>query len=753
MPLTSGTRLGAYDILAPLGAGGMGEVWRARDTRLGRDVAIKMLPEAVAAAPDRLLRFEREARTVAALNHPNIVTLFSVEEHDGIRFLTMELVEGRTLANEITPGGLPPAQLLEIAIPLADALAAAHERGVVHRDLKPGNVMVTRDGRVKVLDFGLATVAAGEEASVERTIAGPASAAGEVVGTIAYMAPEQLRGEAADARSDLFALGIILYELATGRRPFEGGSSAEVGSAILRDAPAAMRAGDLERLVRRCLEKNPSERVQTALDVSNGLRAIRRGLERAAPAGNAPDAVASIAVLPFANRSGDANDEYFSDGLADELLNVLAKIKGLRVTARTSSFHFKGKDTTIGEIGRTLGVATVLEGSVRKAGNRIRVGVQLVRVADSSHLWSESYDRTLDDIFAVQDDIAQSVVKELRATLLGETPDSDASGQAKADVVQAAKGRATDPEAHRLYLLANHFLGRSTREDFARGVVYLEQAVDLDPEFALAWAVLGNALLNQEAFGWTPITEGRRRSREAIERSLALEPDLAEGHASLSFLQMSDFDVKGAERSVRRALELAPGNAVVLRRAGIVARLQSHFEEGLEFFRRSVEQDPLQPATYSNLGYTLYLMGRLNEAEAAVRKSLELSSSDVHTATLIHILLAQDRAPEALAETTRVEDAAYRLLVVTLVQDRLGHPEEADAAFRELVDKHAEDSAYQIAQVHGSRGQADATFAWLERALAQQDAGVPYAKDDPLFRSVQADPRWRPFLKKVGLES
>jgi serine/threonine protein kinase len=399
MPLTPGTRLGAFEIIASLGAGGMGEVYRARDTRLGREVAIKVLPEAVAAHADRLARFEREARTVAALNHPNVVTLFAIEEASGIRFLAMELVEGQTLDRVVTPGGLPLSRVLDLAVPMADALVAAHEKGVVHRDLKPGNVMVTREGRVKVLDFGLAKLGTDDaslEATQAETVAAPISAVGQVVGTVPYMAPEQLRGEAVDARTDLFALGIMLYELTTGRRPFGGATSAEVSSAILRDVPApidSVRADlprDLGRIIGRCLEKDPERRFQTAKDVRNELDLVRRASEPSAISSSRASAVTaaaaqdvpSIAVLPFANRSRDQEDEYFAEGLADELLNVLAKIRGLRVAARTSSSQFKGASEDVGTIGRKLNVATLLEGSVRKAGDRVRISVQLVKDSD-----------------------------------------------------------------------------------------------------------------------------------------------------------------------------------------------------------------------------------------------------------------------------------------------------------------------------------------------------------------------------------
>src|SRR6266850_6235185 len=426
MPLTSGTRIGTYLITGPLGAGGMGEVYRARDTRLGREVAIKVLPAGVASNPDRLARFEREARTIAGLNHPNVVTLFSVEDEGGIRFLTMELVEGQSLDRVVKAGGLPLTRVLELSIPLANALVAAHERGVIHRDLKPANVMVTHDDWVKVLDFGLAKVAAGEgsspDATVDATAGAPLSGEGQVLGTVPYMAPEQIRGETVDARSDLFALGVILYELATGKRPFTATSSAPASGAASQGAPAPVSP----------LSPAPLSPVPASPAPSSGWG------YGSAPGGARE--VPSIAVLPFVNRSRGEEDEYFSDGLADELLNVLTKVRGLRVAARASSFQFKGKNEDLAVIGEKLNAAALLDGSVRKSGNRVRISVQLVKAADRVQLWSETYDRSLDDIFAVQDDIAQSVVKELRTTLLGEQPDSEASGLAKADVAVAEKG-------------------------------------------------------------------------------------------------------------------------------------------------------------------------------------------------------------------------------------------------------------------------------------------------------------------------
>jgi len=765
MPLKSGSRMGTYEIKAPLGAGGMGEVYRARDLRLGREVALKVLPEEMSADADLLARFEREARTVAGINHPNIVTLYSIEDDQGVRFLTMELIEGQPLDQVVTPGGLAIARVIELGIPLADALAAAHEKGVVHRDLKPANVMLTKDGRLKVLDFGLAKFA-GPHPDLAWSSAGtvdmPLSGTGMILGTAPYMAPEQIRGEPADARTDLFALGIVLYELASGTRPFPGKTYADVTSAILRDTPAPLGSlrgdlpRDLERLVSGCLEKDPRERVQTALDVSNALRRLRKDLERTEsglPPGPATDQVASIAVLPFANRSASVDDEYFSDGLADELLSVLSKIKGLRVTARTSSFQFKGTKDDVPAIGRKLNVATLLEGSVRKAGNRIRVSVQLVNVADSSHLWSETYDRTLEDIFAVQDDIAQSVVKELRTALLGEAADSDAAGAAKAEVVQAARGRGTDPEAHRLYLLAKHLVA-GLSDDTAQTITYLKEALARDPGYALAWADLSLAYAREADRGRVSMVEGYARAREAVERALALEPDLAEGHARLGWIRAGhDWDWQGAEASYARALELSPGDSDALRMRGVLACARGRLEEAIGFHRRALEQNPLSSGAYLNLGFVLYVMDRFAESEAAYRKALELAPHGVLArGSLALTLLELGQGEESLAEALREPHAYLRLYVLSIVYHGLGHAAESDAALHELIEKHAEGAAFQVAEAYGARGQVDASFEWLERAYRQRDSGLTAVKASRCFRAFHGDPRWGAFVKKMKLD-
>jgi serine/threonine protein kinase/Tfp pilus assembly protein PilF len=767
--LTPGTRLGSYDIIALLGTGGMGEVYRARDPRLGRDVAIKVLHDGMTRDRDRLARFEREARAVAALNHPNIVTLFALEDAGHVRFLVMELVEGRSLDQVIVPGGLPLGQALDVAHALADALTVAHDRGVVHRDLKPSNIMITPGGRVKVLDFGLAKLARtgkDERGTQALTLDSAASGAAQVFGTVPYMAPEQLRGEAADARSDLFALGIVIYELLSGERPFRGATMAEVASAILRDEPRSLRelrpdvVSDLAHLVARCLDKDRAHRIQHARDLRQELELLRAewptpgpapAPHRPAPATPAA-AGPSIAVLPFVNRSPSPEDEYFADGLADELLNVLAKIRGLRVAARTSSSTFKGKAATIAEVGAALRVATVLEGSVRKSGNRVRIAVQLVNVADGYHLWSETYDRTLDDIFAVQDEIAQAVVKELRATLLGEAG-VRGSSHVRAEVAAAAHGRGVNAEVHRLYLQGKYFVDRLTEDDSRKGVAFLEQAVAQDPGNARAWVQLASGYATQGSWGWVPVVEATKRARTAAERAVAIAPDLAEAHAVLGWIQSTfEWRWKDAEASFERALRLTPNLPHVLWSSGMVAQTRGRLDEAIDLFHRCLEQDPLNSRAYGSLGLAYRATGRIPEALEAYRKALDLSPQRITAHFMRALLLVQlGHDEEALGEL-QLEPAHWaRLCGLAVAHHAAGRHAESDQALAELTAAYSADAAYQIAAAHAVRGEREATFEWLERAYAQHDPGLPQLMNEPLFTPFRADPRFAALAARLGL--
>ncbi|MEZ4588989.1 MAG: protein kinase [Gemmatimonadales bacterium] len=763
MALAPGARFGPYEIVAPLGAGGMGEVYRAHDARLGRDIALKLLPETLAGWPERLARFEREARIVASLNHPNIVTLHSIEETEGTRFLTMELVEGRSLADLVRPGGLPLEQTLDLIIPIADALAAAHAKDIVHRDLKPANVMVTAAGLVKVLDFGLAKTTVDPERTAAASGSAPLSAVGEVLGTGPYMAPEQIFGEPVSAATDLFSLGILTFELLAGKRPFERPSFWGLALAIMQESPPRITSlrpdlpAEVERLVLRCLEKQPGDRYQSAVELADDARELRRALDQGTtttvPGGG--EALASIAVLPFLNRSSSPDDAYFSDGLADELLDLLAKIKGLRVSARASSFQFRDHQVAPAEVGRALNVATLLDGSVRRSGNQVRISVQLVNASDGYHLWSERYDRTIDDIFAVQDDIAQSVVTALRTTLLGEAADSGASGRVKAEVDQAARGRSSDPEAHRLHLLARHFMDQFSREATGKATDYLRQAVERDPGFALAWTDLSVAYVREIGWALVPAEEGYQRAREAVERSLLLEPSLADGHAQIAWLRIfRDWAWGDAQASLAQADRLAPGSASVLRLRGVLASVLGRPEEAITIFRRALELDPLSAAAYHSLGLALQVVDDLAGAADAFRRALELAPQRIAThAHLAVTALAQGLEAEAAAEAEREPEEGYRLWALAIVGDATRDSTRSEAALRALIETHAEGWAVQIAEVQAARGEVDAAFDWLDRACESRDAGLALVKTNPRLRSLHAEPRWAALLGRIGLPS
>jgi serine/threonine protein kinase/tetratricopeptide (TPR) repeat protein len=747
MTLATGTHLGPYEVLAPLGAGGMGEVYRARDTRLGRDVAIKVLPDAVARDPDRLARFEREARTVAGLNHPNIVVLHSIEEEGGVRFITMELVEGERLDRYIQPSGLPLSRVLELSIPLTEALVAAHEKGVVHRDLKPANVMVTRDGRVKVLDFGLAKLERpGSEVAATQapTMESPISAAGQVVGTVPYMAPEQVRGEAADARTDLFALGIMMYQLASGRRPFAGQTPADLSSAILRDTPAplaSIRADlprDLGRIVDRCLEKDPRRRFQTALDVRNELCGLKRTLESAGlePGKGAAKETPSIAVLPFVNMSRDEENEYFSDGLSEELLNVLAKIPELKVTGRTSSFAFKGKQEDLRDIGRKLGVGTLLEGSVRKAGNRVRITAQLIKVADGFHMWSETYDRVLDDIFAVQDDIARSVSTALHVTLLG----------------KPAAVSKTNAESYQLVLQGNHFVLQNTGPALARAVSLYREAIDKSPDDPLAWAGLARAYAFQAFYGHADVNESHKSARQAVERALTIDENLADAHEVMGTILASlEFRWKEASEALRKARMLAPGASGPMVTMSIYEGAFGRIEEALRLARRAQEIDPLNPGVHMNLGRLESRGSDLKAACEAYLRALELSpgTASVHS-SLGLLYLRRGMGAEAIAEIQKDASTGYREYALAIAYHALGMQQESDVALARLLTE-GEQWGYQFAAAHAGRGEVDEAFRWLERSYELHDSGLALAKVSWTLENLHSDPRWPRFLEKVGL--
>ena len=627
------------------------------------------------------------------------------------------------------------------------------------------------------------------------------------MGTAPYMAPEQISGRAVDARSDIFSLGTILYELLAGRQPFGEDSGTFTLAAILCEAPAPLAgvSRDVARLLDRCLRKNPKERFASAADLREAIDAILEGekpletAERAAassctpapealrdaiqdrrpwrlrsataivvavagvaasvlwlsrraagPQGEAGEAkpasavataeAISIAVLPFVNISPDPDQEYFSDGLSEEILDALTRIPQLRVISRTSSFQFKGKNEDIRTIAKKLNVAHVLEGSVRRSGNRIRITAQLVKASDGSHLWSQSYDRGLDDIFAVQEDIARSVAEASKVTLLGRD-------------LQLATSRGNNAEVYNLYLHGRYFADRQSQENLDKAVSYYEQALKLDPGYARAWAGLARVHITQTDRGYDPLHKAYRNGRRAVEEALELDPSLAEAHAVLGWIRMNyDWDWAGADASFKRALDLEPRNAMVARQAAALAATLGRFDEAIERGRRAVELDPLSAGSQVNLGNFAYYAGRLDEAEAAVRKGLELNPEypNAHL-QLGQVLTVRSHPEAALAEMEREKEPIWRRFGLALVYHALGRKKEADVALAELLEKHKEGGAFQIAEVYAFRGETDKAFEWLERAYAQRDPGFSGMKGDPLLKNLEADPRHTAFLKKLRL--
>jgi eukaryotic-like serine/threonine-protein kinase len=781
--LLVGVELGHYRIVEKIGAGGMGEIYRARDHHLARDVAIKVLPPGSIDESARK-QFHKEALILSQLNHPNVATIHDFDTQRGVDFLVMEYIPGITLSEKVAARSLPEKEILSLGLQLAEGLSAAHERGVVHRDLKPGNLRVTSDGRLKILDFGLA--------KLRRPVTDSATTEGlsetqTMAGTMPYMAPEQLLGGEIDARTDLHAAGAVLYEMAAGQRPFAEVERSQVVGAILRRSPLRPSvlnhevSPELERVITKCMEKEPENRYQSAKELAVDLRRLARDKEsghlvvktlagpRLAPIDrhNAMLATASgivivllvvaafwfawtkrapetarmtpsIAVLPFADLSPAKDQEYFSDGLAEELLNSLVKMQGLRVAARTSSFQFKGRNEDLRVIGQKLNVATVLEGSVRKQGQRVRISAQLIQVSDGFHLWSDAYERDLTDIFAVQEEIARSVAGSLRVTLLGE---------------KAPSPRATSVEAYNAYLQGKYFHARPTKENLEKAIAYYEQAISLDPSYAPAWAALSRAH-SVEAGAYGPVQE-YSRAREAAERALALDPNLADSHAAVGEIKLDyDWDWAGADAAYQRALALEAGNAEVVERAASLAATLNRFEEALPLSRRAVELDPLRASALQALAFNAWWAGRLDEAEAAVRKGLELDPQFPWLHTLLsRVYLARSRPQEALAEAERDTAPVFRLQGLALACHALARKRESDRALAKLISKYQATAAFQIAEVYAFRGETNTAFTWLERAYDQRDGGLTFTKGDPLLMSLERDPRYAVFLRKMRLLS
>jgi TolB-like protein/predicted Ser/Thr protein kinase/lipoprotein NlpI len=761
--------------LEVIGRGGQGVVYRARQKSLNRTVALKVIGLGHWATESHLKRFRREAEAAASLDHSGIVPIYEVGERDGSCYFSMKLVEGGQLDEVAKREPMPIRRAVELIAKVAHTVHYAHEHGILHRDIKPGNILLNQKGEPHLTDFGLARLVE-TESTVTRTL--------EVLGTPSYMAPEQAVGNnaAISSATDVYGLGAVLYQLLSGQPPFAGGTTYETVKLLLDTEPRQPRAlnakvdRDLSTICLKCLEKDPKRRYSSALALTTDLERWLKGLPTVARPISAPARIwrwsrrnpklvatgaaglviggaaiwlfreellrvsqfnppeKSIAVLPFVNMSQDKANDYFSDGISEELLNLLAKTPQLKVTARVSSFSFKGKELDIPEIARQLHVAHVLEGSVRKAGDQVRITAQLIHAADGFHMWSETYDRKLDDIFKIQDEVAGKVVKELKVTLLEPQP----------------KARTTDPKAYALYLQGKQLARQFTAEALEKSDALLHQALDIDPRYAPAWERLAANFHSKAILDIVSRQEGFARAREAVEKALGIDPDYAPAHALLGIIAMDENDDAGAANHFERALALDPTDLSVLGNAAIFLWDIGRLDEALALQQAIVRRDPVNPSALSNLGLYQRSSGRYDEAIASVRTALSLSPGMGHTHSLLEgALLLKGDAAGALAEIEKDTSEDDRMIGLAMAYPALGRKADSDNALAALIAKHEQDDSLDIAIVYAFRGEVDQAFAWLDKALEHHEllSGIVATN---LFDKIHSDPRWLPFLRKIG---
>ncbi len=720
MSLSSGTRLGPYEIVAPIGAGGMGEVYRALDTRLGRTVAIKV------SSSEFSDRFQREARAVAALNHPNICTLHDV----GPGYLVMEYIEGQPVK-----GPLPLQEAVRIGVQIADALQTAHESGIVHRDLKPANILLSKSG-IKLLDFGLAR--SESLSSAEETMA--QTQAGAILGTPAYMSPEQAEGRTVDVRSDIFSFGVVLYELLSGRRAFHGESTFSTIASILRDEPPALEtSAEIQGIVTRCLRKRPSERYRNAAELKAALTACGGGAERAA----------SIAVLPFSNLSGDKENEYFSDGLAEEILIALNQVPGLRVIARASAFAFRGREHEVAAIREKLQATHLLHGSVRRSGARIRVNAQLVAVRDESQLWSERYDREMRDLFDIQDEIALAIVENLK-TLLG-----------TAAVKPLVKRYTDNPEARTLYLKGNHHLYRLNGRDMEIGREYLERVVALEPGYAPAWVQLADYAVAAAFFGSAIPSEIWPATKEKAQKAIAADPQLAEAHAVMGYVvALSEYKWKEAERLLGHSLQMSTVSARCHFWHGQLFAMRGRLDEALKSLRRAIDLDPLSPLFRWAISGCHLFAGQVSEAGEEMSLLLDLDPEYAIALAVqgeIKSLAGQHREGLDLIGKAREKMAGdfWPAAFHAWIYVRSGAPAEAEKYLAGLEERSLREfvppSTMLLAAL--ALGNVAKAFDFAELAITQRDPTLPFMIFGPYAKSFRNDPRFAAIERKLGLDT
>ena len=793
MSLPAGTRLGPYEVLSPLGAGGMGEVYRARDTRLGRDVALKVLPEEFARDPERVRRFEAEARSASVLSDSHIVAVFDVGEQGGVFYIATELVEGSDLRKRLDSGPVPAAAVAEIGAQIAEGLSAAHERGIVHRDLKPENILMTRSGLAKIADFGLAKQTGEASGGISQlaTAAADSTGTGVVMGTVAYMSPEQARGARVDFRSDQFSLGLILYELLTGRRAFARNNAADTLSAILRDEPEPLRnlARDvpepLARIVHRCLSKEAAGRYGSTGDLAHDLRALRGGsgeapaefAPRAGPprrrfpwrpvvvaavlagaaavfflrrAGRVSANIESLAILPFTNSGGKPDMEFLSDGITESLINKVSQVAGLKVISRASAFYYKGKEIEPEKIAKELKVKALLTGHVLAVGDSLSVGVELVDAADGRHLWGDQYNRKMEDVIVLQGEIASQIAEAVRGRLTGE------------EKTQLQKRPTEDAAAYQAYLRGKYLLNRVGPEEFDRARAEFEEAVRRDPRFALAYAGIAVAYGVQGFNGFRDPAESWRKSRENAKRAIELDDTLPDGHVTFAAVLLNrDWAWEEAEKELRRAMELGPSDlswTVPEDQYSFYLEVMGRFDEAISVMKKAQQFDPLSANLSSDLAQAYYFARRYDLAIAEARRGLELEpGSLLENWTLGEALTMQGKyggALEALHACIKPSgEAPQSLGLFGWGCGRAGRAAEANEVLRRLHElsraRHVE--PLDFAMIHLGLGETNQAFEYFDQAVADRNGWLIYLNADPMFDPIRSDPRFAKLVARVGL--
>ena len=755
MTVAPGTRLGPYEILSPLGAGGMGEVYRARDTRLGREVAVKVLPERYSGDTDLARRFEQEARAVAALSHPNVVTLYDFGRDGDRLYAVSELLEGETLRTRLAHTPPPWQKAIDIAVAVADGLAAAHARGIVHRDLKPENIFLTSDGRVKILDFGLARwrPAAGAAGETSAPTAAGGTEPGYVMGTVGYMSPEQVRGEQAEPTSDIFALGCVLYESISGRKAFVRNTSAETMASILRDPAPDLSAIDpalpreLSRTIEHCLEKTPGERFQSARDLAFALRAVQSAA--ATPrvsSGGTKRVIDSIAVLPLASAAGDDDAEFLADGITEALIMRLSRLSGLRVIARTSAFRYKGPDVDPLAAGRALGVGAVVTGRVIHRGDTIVVRVELVALSDESQLWGEQYRREADDVLAVENEIATQISENLRLKLTGEEKE------------RLTRTHTESPEANRLYLRGRFFWGKRNEEGIRKGIDYFRQAIEIDPEYAVAYVGLADSY---GVLGFHSIAapgEAFPRAKAAALKALELEPSLAEARVLLAYtLHNYEWKWAEAEAEYRRCLDATPNYPTAHNYYANMLTQVGRFDEAFREWRRGQELDPLSLVIRAATGWSYFYARRYDDALREARKALEMDPTFVIALRVLGLVHGEtSRFEESIQAFRKAVDfsgggTAYRADLARALA-KAGRAADARRELDELaeVSKTRYVSPYFVGTACLALGERDRAFEYLERAFEERSHGLTHLRLDPALDEVRRDPRYQDLVRRIG---